>query len=230
MNATVTAFGDQPSLANTQVAHGENLRMYSRPAQCSSFSRSMTAAGCPPARSSASVGPDILVNSLRCLSLRHAEALQDRVPSRPGFGPERDGPGKFGRRHADVAGSYRQPVPGQAAVDQLRLDWVVAQVGAEQRAQAGQLTVARGTRVELIDRMHDLVIAAAARPARASHGHRHPAHDQRLGEHSEELVGPRRTRMWPADPVRPAPGPRPPPRRPASPPRTIPCPTRAPAS
>ena len=27
MNATVTAFGDQPSRANTQVARGETLRM-----------------------------------------------------------------------------------------------------------------------------------------------------------------------------------------------------------
>ena len=43
MNAPVTAFGDQPSRAKTQVAAGDSLRMYRRPAQCSSLSRSITA-------------------------------------------------------------------------------------------------------------------------------------------------------------------------------------------
>src|ERR1039457_3996819 len=89
MNSAVTAFGLQPSLANTQVAHGDSLRMYSRPAQCSSFNRAITAGGCPCDLSSASVGPGILLHSLSRLRLRHREALQDRVAARPGGRGER---------------------------------------------------------------------------------------------------------------------------------------------
>ena len=63
MNATVTAFGDQPSRANTTVAYGETRRMYSRPAQCSSLSLASTCGGWPMARTSASVGPDIIGRS-----------------------------------------------------------------------------------------------------------------------------------------------------------------------
>ena len=84
MNARVTAFGDQPSRAKTHVACGEIRRMYSRPAQCSSLSRSITDGGCPLAFSSASDGPDIVPHPLARLSLGQAEVLQDRVPAGPG--------------------------------------------------------------------------------------------------------------------------------------------------
>ena len=47
MNASVTALGDQPRRAKTQVARGEIFRMYRRPKRCSSFTRSTTQRGWP---------------------------------------------------------------------------------------------------------------------------------------------------------------------------------------
>jgi hypothetical protein len=82
----------------------------------------------------------------------------------------------------------RQAVPPQAGRYRPELIRVTPQVRAEQRAEPGQLAVAGGTRVELVDRVHDLVIPAAGRAARARHRHRHAGQDQRLGQHRQELV------------------------------------------
>src|ERR1700730_6166716 len=98
INARVTACGGRPSRAKTHVAWGEIRRMYSRPAQCSSLSLSITDGGCPLAFSSASDGPDIVPYPLDRLSLGQAEVLQDRVPARRG-GPSR-------ARQADTSRSW----------------------------------------------------------------------------------------------------------------------------
>jgi hypothetical protein len=99
-----------------------------------------------------------------------------------------DGLGELVRGEPEVGRGAGQPVPGQAAGQQRASRLVAAQVGAEQRAHPGQLAVVGGARVELLDRVQDLVVAAAARPARARHGHRDPGQDQRLGQHGEEAV------------------------------------------
>src|SRR5215470_13083086 len=102
MNAAVTAFGDQPSLAKTQVAAGETLRMYRRPAQCSSLSRSITACGWPAARSSARDGPGIVLHSLGDLDLGQRQALEDGVAARSRARRVGHGLGKVRLRHADL--------------------------------------------------------------------------------------------------------------------------------
>src|SRR5215470_10541997 len=98
MKATVTAFGDQPRRAKTQVARGETRRMYRRPAQCSSLSRSRTPGGWPVALTSASDGPDILLHSRARLRLGQREAFQDRVAAGAGAGGAHDRLGEFRRR------------------------------------------------------------------------------------------------------------------------------------
>src|ERR1017187_8787941 len=195
MNATVTAFGDQPRRANTQVASGGTLRMYSRPAQCPSFSRSSTAWRWPRARSSARDGPDILLHSLGDLRLGKGEAFEDRVPAGPGARRMRDRPGEIRAGQADIARAAGQPMTAQTLRYRRELPGVLAQVRAEQGSQASQLPVARRTRIELIDRVHDLVVTAAARAAGSGYGHGHPGQDQRLGEHREELIRAFRARL-----------------------------------
>src|SRR5260370_38944171 len=109
MKARVTAFGAQPSRAKTHVAWGEIRRMYSRPAQCSSLSLSITDGGCPRAFSSASDGPDIVPYPLARLSLGQAEVLQAPVPARAGARRTGDGLGVLRPRPPPPRTSPGQP-------------------------------------------------------------------------------------------------------------------------
>src|ERR1700680_4977689 len=140
INARVTAFGDQPSRAKTHVACGEIRRMYSRPAQRSSLSLSITDDGCPLAFSSASDGPDIVPYPLARFGLGQAEALQDRVPAGPRARRADHRLGELSRRQTQVGRGPGQPVPGQARGDQFLLRRIAAQGRAEQGADPGQLT------------------------------------------------------------------------------------------
>src|SRR5215475_3564378 len=149
MKATVTAFGDQPRRAKTQVARGDTRRMYRRPAQCSSLSRSRTAGGWPVALSSASDGPDILLHSRPRLRLGQTEVFQDGVAAGAGAGGAHDRLGELRRRQAQVGGATREAVPREAGRYQAGLAGVLPQVGTEQRAHARQLPMRAGPRVEL---------------------------------------------------------------------------------
>src|SRR6266513_1158794 len=114
MKAIVTAFGDQPRRAKTQVARGDTRRMYRRPAQCSSLSRSRTAGGWPVALSSASDGPDILLHSRPRLRLGQPEALQDRVAAGARAGGAHHRLGELRHRQAQFGWGTRKIVPGEA--------------------------------------------------------------------------------------------------------------------
>src|SRR5215475_6380225 len=149
MKATVTAFGDQPRRAKTQVARGDTRRMYRRPAQCSSLSRSRTAGGWPVALSSASDGPDILLHSRPRLRLGQPEVLQDGVAAGAGAGRAHDRLGELRRRQPQIGGGTRKMVPPEAGRHQVSPPGILPQIGTEQRPHAGQLPMGARTRVEL---------------------------------------------------------------------------------
>ncbi len=65
---------------------------------------------------------------------------------------------------------------------------VAAQPGGEQARRARELAVVGGAGVEVIDRVQDLVVAAAARPRAARDRHRQPGQHEPLGQRDQEVV------------------------------------------
>src|SRR5215212_8503563 len=82
-NSQVTAFADSPSRRKSLVAYGETRRTYSRPAQCSPLFRSKISAGCVAARSSATEGVDVVIDSAPHGLFIEVQVLEHRVAVRP---------------------------------------------------------------------------------------------------------------------------------------------------
>src|SRR5918997_3472183 len=81
----VMPFGEIPVGRSSRVQYGEKRRMYSFPAQCSPLLRSKIDAGCVAARSSATEGLDVRVDTPPDLPLVEVEVLEDGVAIRPGL-------------------------------------------------------------------------------------------------------------------------------------------------
>src|SRR6185437_13082844 len=128
----------------------DSRRMYSRPAQCSPLRRSMVVCGWATARSSATDGADIVLNSFPDLVLRQPEVLKDGVAAGPRAGCQHHRGRELFGREADVAGRDGQAVPFEAGGHLAEPVRVLPEEVAERGADAGQLTVIGGAGEKLV--------------------------------------------------------------------------------
>src|SRR5690348_9598160 len=122
----------------------DRRRMYSRPAQCSPLRRSIVVCGWATARSSATDGADIVLNSPPDLVLGQPEVLKDGVAAGPGAGSQHHRGRELVDRQPDVAGGDGQAVPSETAGHLAEPVRVLTEEVAERRTDAGQLTVVGG--------------------------------------------------------------------------------------
>jgi hypothetical protein len=114
--------------------------------------------------------------------------LEDREAVRPRAGRRDHCRHELLLGQPEIARRARQAVPAQAGVDPGRQALVRAQVRREQARRARQLAVVGRAREQVVDRVQDLVVAAATRPARARRRHRQAGQHERLGERDQERV------------------------------------------
>src|SRR4051794_39269052 len=157
----VTAFGLRGVRSSRRVTCGESLRMYSFPAQCSPLLRSNSDGGWVAARSSATEGVGERTDTRPRLPLVHREVLQDGEPVRPGVRRLEQRLDELVLAQAEVGVGAGKAVAREAGVDLLRESLVPMQVAREERRGARQLAVAAGAGEEVVDGVHDLVVAAA---------------------------------------------------------------------
>ena len=181
----VTPFGVIGVRSSSRVRYGDTRRMYSRPAQCSPLLRAKIEAGWVAARSSAIDG-----------ARRTRRTRAPRLPPRRGRGARGScsGPAAWparARRPAancvvgepEVGGHARQPVAAQAGVEprgQRRRRRAGSAVNSAAAPASSPWCAVPGKQV--VDRVEDLVVGAAARAARAGDGHRQAGQHERLGE------------------------------------------------
>src|SRR5918992_2949363 len=159
----VTPFGVIRVGSSSRVRYGEARRMYSRPAQCSPLLRSKIEAGWVAARSSAIVGIEESRDGAPHAGLVQRQVLEDGEAIRTrARGPHHRLP-ELLLRQPEVARRAGQTVSAQTGVDPLRQAVVLAQERREEAGRAGQLAVVRGAGEQHVDRVQDLVVAAAAR-------------------------------------------------------------------
>src|SRR4051812_23717378 len=184
----VTAFGLSPVRSSRRVTTGDTRRMYSLPAQCSPLLRSNRDGGWVAARSSATEGVGERTDTRPRLLLVHREVLQDGEAIRAGGRRVEEGLDELVLREAEIVRRARKRVSCEARVDLLGEALVLVQVAGEEGRGACQLAVPRRAGEEVVDGMDDLVVAPAARPARARGGRREAAQDEALGECDQELL------------------------------------------
>src|SRR4051794_28674567 len=114
------------------------------------------------ARSSATEGPGERADTLPHPLLVEREVLEHGVAVGAGGRRVEHRLRELLRRQAEVVDRPRQPVPRQTRVERPEQLLVAAQERGEQARHAGQLAVARRPGEEMVDRMDDLVLAAAA--------------------------------------------------------------------
>src|SRR5215213_6515167 len=190
----VTPLGVSCVGISSRVRYGDRRRMYSLPAQCSPLLRAKIESGCVRTRSSAiegialAVGRRERLHALERGGVVELEVLEDRVAVGTGQRRVHDGLRELRLAEPEVGGDAREVVPAQAGVQAGGEPVLLAQPGGEQARGAGELAVARGAGEEVVDRVQDLVVAAAARPRGAGRRHREAAEHERLGERDQERV------------------------------------------
>src|SRR3954454_23971359 len=123
--------------------------------------------GCVAARSSATEGFEERVDTLPRRLLSEIEVLEDREAVGAGARRLEDGGGELRLVEPEVLRRARQPVAHEAGVDLAGQLLVAAQPRGEQRGGARELAVVGAElRVQVVDRMDDLVLGAAARARR----------------------------------------------------------------
>ena len=149
--------------AASDTARG-GARRAGRPSARRCCARRSTAAASPRAAQRSKASRNARTRSLTSVFVE-AEVLEDRVAVGPGRRRVQHRLHELLLRQAEVGRRARQPVTVQAGVDRRAPARVAAQERREQARGAGQLAVARGAGKQVVDRVQDLVVAAAARAA-----------------------------------------------------------------